>query len=257
MNKRLIFIFTCVLAIFLSSFLGCYSAKYDHGTTRKLEDLQKQIFELQQDQAYINTKIDQVLADIAPLYERIGIQEKEMQEILEKYDADNKNIETEKGKLLLQKPEYSNDEEANELSPLPEESMGISSSPQKVYDKALELINSNKIDSAIPLLYKYLELFPRTELADNARYWLGECYYKQKDYYKAIQEFKKILVDYPKGNKIPDALLKTGYAYYELKLTSQALESLQKIVRLYPNDPTYSLAQKKIDLILLERGFNE
>ena len=126
-------------------------------------------------------------------------------------------------------------------------------SPTKLYNDSLALIRSDKIDIAIPLLRQYLEIYPRTELADNAQYWLGECYYKKKDFKNAIDEFKKVLNNYPSGNKTPAALLKLGYSYYELRQTTKALESLQRIINQYPNDPVYSLAQKKIDIILSER----
>jgi tol-pal system protein YbgF len=126
-------------------------------------------------------------------------------------------------------------------------------SPTKLYNNALDLIRSGKTDNAIPLLQQYIEIYPRTELADNAQYWLGECYYKKRDFQNAINGFKKVLDDYPSGNKIPAALLKLGYSYYELRQITQALESLQRIINQYPNDPVYSLAQKKIDIILSER----
>ena len=57
---------------------------------------------------------------------------------------------------------------------------------------------------------------PHHELADNAQYWLGEVYYDQKDYARALTEFRATVTAYPRGNKVADALLKVGFAYQAL-----------------------------------------
>lgn len=249
MSKRAIII---LFAVFYIIFIfGCASSKVDKNVKTDLNDLQKQIFELQQDQAYMNTKIEQVLSEINPIYNRLESQENKINEVFRKQNAVNNNLIHQPARSLQAEEKGFYDTALDESNDI------ISQSPRMLYEKALNLINTGNIDPAIPFLQKYLELYPYTELADNAIYWLGECYYKKLDYYKAIQEFKRILIDYPKGNKVTSALLKLGYTYYELDQMSQALESLQRIIKLYPDDSTYPLAQKKINQILHERGFNE
>ena len=243
------------------SFLGCQSTVVKDTIQRDLDDLQKQIFELQQDQAYINTKVEQTSTHISYLNERLEKKEKELEEVI----SNQKKI---KQDLLKAKVADEPESPASETKTETEESRALSGfssltpesresityeSPTKLYNNALDLIRSGEINNAIPLLQKYVEIYPRTELADNAQYWLGECYYKKRDFKNAINGFKKVLDNYPSGNKIPSALLKLGYSYYELRQIPQALESLQRIINQYPNDPVYSLAQKKIDTILSER----
>ena len=53
---------------------------------------------------------------------------------------------------------------------------------------------------------------PKSSNADNAQFWIGETYYKEKWYEKAILEYQKVIEKYPSGNKAPAALLKTMFA---------------------------------------------
>ncbi|MGA1841355.1 MAG: tol-pal system protein YbgF [bacterium] len=242
-------------------FLGCQSNVVKDTIQRDLDDLQKQIFELQQDQAYINTKVEQTSTHISYLNERLEKKEKELEKVISNQEKLKQDLFKTKDAVEPEiltpetKIEMVGSEASSGLAPATPESRKsiIYESPTKLYNNALDLIRSGKIDDAIPLLRQYVEIYPRTELADNAQYWLGECYYKKRDFQNAINGFKKVLDDYPSGNKIPAALLKLGYSFYELRQIAQALESLQRIINQYPNDPVYSLAQKKIDIILSER----
>ena len=37
-----------------------------------------------------------------------------------------------------------------------------------------------------------IERFPKSERADNAQFWIGEIYYREKWYEKAILEYQKV-----------------------------------------------------------------
>ena len=260
MKKNRHKIFSVVFVFIVAFFLGCQSNGVKETVQRDLNDLQKQIFELQQDQAYINTKIEQTSLELTQVSERLVEKEKELDEIIQshaKIENTIKNVHKEKTERPkgTSKPKKTPQTQkvAAVTSPPVKNQKGPPKNSRELYKQGLDLVRSGKIDAAIPYLAKYIELYPRTELADNALYWLGECYYKKREFNQAVNKFKKVITDYPSGNKVPSALLKMGYAYVELRQTTQALESLQKIINQYPNDPTFSLAQKKIDIILSER----
>jgi len=259
-EKRHVINSIVVLVLAVVFFVGCQSNGVKDTVQRDLDDLQKQIFELQQDQAYINTKVEQTTAQVSQFKEKMQERDKQLEGIIQGQEEQVKVSEpVQEAKLPAPKiitiPEAKKEApKAVEVStPPPEPQKNLPTNPRTLYNMGLDLVRSNKIDEAIPVLQKYLELYPRTELADNSVYWLGECYYKKRDFKKAINEFKRVLSDYPSGNKVPSALLKMGYAYVELRQMPQALETLQRIVNQYPNDPVHSLAQKKVDIILSER----
>ena len=61
-----------------------------------------------------------------------------------------------------------------------------------------------------------MRLFPHHDYADNAQYWLGECFYDQQRYDQAAPEFRAVLTRWPTGNKAPDAMLKLGFSLIAL-----------------------------------------
>lgn len=115
------------------------------------------------------------------------------------------------------------------------------------YRAAVELVKSGSKDEAVAALRKFLENHARHEYADNAQYWLGEAYYGAKDYKNALMEFRATIETYPRGNKVPDALLKVGYCYSALGQTEKARAVLEQVVNLYPKTEPAALAAKRLE----------
>jgi tol-pal system protein YbgF len=77
-------------------------------------------------------------------------------------------------------------------------------------------------DLAITGFRSYLQTYPRTSLAPNAQYWLAECYFSQKNYKQAIDEFDVVVREHADSPKVPSALFKQGEAYTQMGDTKQA-----------------------------------
>ena len=86
----------------------------------------------------------------------------------------------------------------------------------------------------------------KTDLADNAQYWIGEIYYARKKYDSAASEFNQLVASYPKSEKAPTAYYKIGRCFEERGKGSQAREYYQKVVDQYPSTPAAELASDKI-----------
>jgi len=61
--------------------------------------------------------------------------------------------------------------------------------PETQYRAAYNDYLRGSYDLAIAGFRQYLDSFPGTDLADNAAYWIGESYYRQKKYQDAIHQF--------------------------------------------------------------------
>ena len=99
----------------------------------------------------------------------------------------------------------------------------------------------------VAALRAFVTKYPRHDYADNAQYWLGEAFYAQKDYAHALTEFRKVIEVYPRGNKVPDALLKVGYCYQATGQGEKAHAVLQQVVTLYPKSEPATLAAKRLE----------
>jgi len=115
------------------------------------------------------------------------------------------------------------------------------------YRDSVELVKAGKHDDAIAALRGFLTRNARHDYADNAQYWLGEAFYAKKDYGQALIEFRNVIEVYPRGNKVPDALLKVGYCYASLGQADKARAVLEQVVNLYPKTEPAALAAKRLE----------
>ena len=91
-----------------------------------------------------------------------------------------------------------------------------------------------------------LEAYPKSRYAENAHYWLGECYFAEKKFDEAILELDEVIKNYPKGNKVPDALLRQGMAFLEMNDTTNAKLILKEVVKRFPKSDQANRARKKL-----------
>jgi tol-pal system protein YbgF len=119
----------------------------------------------------------------------------------------------------------------------------------ELYRAAVDLLRAGHHDDAIAQLRDFVKLHPGHDYADNAQYWLGEAFYDRKDYAKALAEFRVAVDKYPRGNKVPDALLKVGYCYLALGQAEKGRFALEQVLTIYPKTPPALLAGKRLETI--------
>ena len=118
---------------------------------------------------------------------------------------------------------------------------------QKLYKTAKRAFDAGKMDAAKNGFSAVVEKFPSSSSADNAQFWIGEIYYREKWYQKAILEYQKVIENYPNGNKVPAAYLKQGLAFEALGETENAHLILGELIRKHPGTSEAAIAQKKLE----------
>jgi tol-pal system protein YbgF len=118
--------------------------------------------------------------------------------------------------------------------------------PDGLYAAAKQRFDRGEYEDARQLFQALLEQHPKSDNADNAQFWIGEIYYHEKWYEKAILEYQKVIENYPKGNKVRSALLKQGLAFSNLGDGDNAKLILKELVRKYPNSEEANIAEKKL-----------
>jgi tol-pal system protein YbgF len=120
------------------------------------------------------------------------------------------------------------------------------SSAEEHYDNALQLFRSGQYEAAKNAFKSYLQGYPKSDLADNAQFWLGECYYAEKSYGEAIAAYEKTIKEYPKSDKVSSAMLKQGMAFLELGDSTAGKILLKKVAKDYPNSNQAKIAKSKL-----------
>ncbi|OYV93170.1 MAG: tol-pal system protein YbgF [Acidobacteria bacterium 21-70-11] len=118
--------------------------------------------------------------------------------------------------------------------------------PAQLYNAAYEDYLRGNFDLAIQGFSEYAKRYPTTDLADNALYWIGECYYSKKQFKEAIDAFTQLINTYKTSDKAAAALLKKGLAYLELGDRSQAVINLQYVLYEHPGTKEAELARSRL-----------
>lgn len=125
-------------------------------------------------------------------------------------------------------------------------------SEKRAYDEAFVALKDGRYAESARRFQTFTEIYPDSELAGNAYYWLGESYYVTQNYRVALETFNTLLSRFPSNQKAPDALLKTGYCQYELKQWDAAEKTLTDVGTRYPDTTVARLAQGRLRALKLE-----
>jgi tol-pal system protein YbgF len=119
--------------------------------------------------------------------------------------------------------------------------------PDQLFAAAYGDYSKGNYDLAISEFRQYVETYPTSEMADNAQYWIGECYYGKKKFNEAIAEFDKVSLLFPKGDKVPAARFKKGMALIDLGQTDSARAEFTAITKLYPRSNEAVLSKQQLE----------
>ncbi len=105
--------------------------------------------------------------------------------------------------------------------------------------------------------------YPESPMADSAQYNIGESYWSlakagassgqaeksRGDMEQAVQEFRKVIVNYPRGGKVAPALYKEALALAELKQVALAQARLQYLIDHFPQSEEAPLAKERLSAL--------
>ncbi|MDR4479704.1 MAG: tol-pal system protein YbgF [Nitrospira sp.] len=115
------------------------------------------------------------------------------------------------------------------------------------YERTLSRFKEGDLEGARQGFVEFIVQHPHSDLAPNARFWLGESYYGKKDFSRAIDAYDQVQLNHPASEKVPAALLKKGYAYLALKDRKKAASALKQVIDLYPRSPEANKAMDKLN----------
>ena len=74
-----------------------------------------------------------------------------------------------------------------------------------------------------------------TDLADNAQYGAGECFFAQARFDSALVEYKQVGARWASGDRAPAALYKVGLCQERLGRKDEAKQTFDKVVAEFPD----------------------
>lgn len=121
------------------------------------------------------------------------------------------------------------------------------SSPQRLFDTAWADYAAGQWALAVPGFEAYIATYPRSEMTDDAAFYIGETYFLRGDFQAAVEAYEQVVLAYPNGDKVPEAAYKRGLAFDRLDDPERARESFELVVTDYPDSRMAALAQQLLD----------
>jgi tol-pal system protein YbgF len=103
-----------------------------------------------------------------------------------------------------------------------------------LYRRGVEQLRANATDAAILTFYDLIATYPESPLRESAQYLVADAFYRQKDFRGALAEFEALVAAVPRGEKVPDALLKIGLCQKDLGDSTRARRTWERVVREHP-----------------------
>ena len=123
-------------------------------------------------------------------------------------------------------------------------------SPTRMFDTAMADYAAGQFTLAVTGFEAFLRTFPRSEMADDAQFQIGESYFALNRWTDAIGAYNAVTQNYPMGDKVSQAFYKRGLAQERLGQIDAARESWNNVLqRTQDSDPVHTLAQQNLDRV--------
>ena len=108
------------------------------------------------------------------------------------------------------------------------------------YVFAYKLFQEGAYFIAKDALKAFIQNYPQSTDADDARFLMGVCAVQLKEYDEAIQHYKQLQIDYPDSPLRLDAVRGTATAWFHQGRYEEAIEAYEKVVESSDDAPTIS-----------------
>jgi tol-pal system protein YbgF len=121
----------------------------------------------------------------------------------------------------------------------------------QAYREAYNTWRTDDYGTCIDRFREFLQTYPSSDYADDAAYWMADCYFKQGDYQTAILRFDDVAGRYPTSGKAPEALYRQGEALLRLgpRYGKAARKAFERVINEYPNSERAEQARRQLELL--------
>lgn len=115
-----------------------------------------------------------------------------------------------------------------------------------LYEIALNDFTAGRHEISMNGFHDLINRFPESSQAQEAHYWLPECYYVQGKYKNAAEGYKKYIKTYSNGPKVCVALYKLGLVYKKMKNKKACKMVWTKLINQCPDSEEAEAAKARM-----------
>ena len=183
-------------------------------------------------QSSISTNTNDTIAQTSAMGERLTATNQRMERLSEQFAQLKKLIED-----IPKMPTFT------QLTP---------GNAEQLFAAAYSDYSRGNYDLALSEFKQYVEIYPGSELADNAQYWIAEIRLAQKNPAEAAAEYEKVAVINPAGDKAAIALYKRGAILLEMEKKDETVAQWLALIKNYPKSPEATQATQQLQQIAPE-----
>ncbi len=199
-------------------------------------DILNQIEELKNENARLRGQLEVISNDIASV-------DKKQKDFYVDLDSRLKRLE-QSGASAASQPSIATPSTASAIQPATDPK--ALATEKKAYEAAYGLFLKKDYAKAIPALQAFVDVYPASQFAPSAQYWLGLSLQNKKDYKQSLSAQQSLIKKYPDSNKVPDALLAIASIEMEQGNSASAKGRLEDLMSRYPNSEAATKARQRL-----------
>jgi len=237
--------------------------KSEEGTIAQYKELNDEIRVLQKNQADAAAVDEQLSATLAAIEGKLDEYNTRMNQLSERLDSSETAL-TDRMTVLsdqvndmgtgtrmtpprpVQAPPVTAPELPTQSTEQTVQEPTLESAASQVYHGAYTAYVNGDFDTAIAGFSKYIETYPKTELADMAQFWVAESFFSLGEFETALQEYNKVIEQFPKSDKVPDAYLGKADAFRAVDRQIEAMDHLKYVVEHFPDSAAAQKAKQEL-----------
>src|SRR6476660_780277 len=119
--------------------------------------------------------------------------------------------------------------------------------PRRLYETAYADYTAGQWSLAVQGFETYLKTYPKSDLADDTQYYIGESYSGDSRFREAAAAYERVISDYPQSDILPEAYYKVGITYERLGQPDRARTAYEYAVKAFPDTDAGRLAKQRLD----------
>ncbi|HWC03546.1 MAG TPA: tetratricopeptide repeat protein [Methylomirabilota bacterium] len=108
-------------------------------------------------------------------------------------------------------------------------------SAEELFDRGMESFRAGELGQSVLDFEEFSDKHPGHPLAASAQFWIGEAYFRSRDFEQAASKYQKAIDLAATGERTPDALLRLGLALRTLRREDRARDVWARLIREFPD----------------------
>jgi tol-pal system protein YbgF len=122
----------------------------------------------------------------------------------------------------------------------------VSPAEKAAFDRAMARLLASEFAQAAQAYVQFLNQYPNSAYTASVLYWLGNAQYANKDLKASVNTHKRLVVQFPKHARIPEAMLAIGNTHEELGDASSARMEWEDLIKAHPDSEAASTARERL-----------